>query len=60
MANNIFDPLERALAKQASRDRDDRDLAEGRVDANSLRRHNGFIPGDSARNAVIREWKEFD
>lgn len=26
----------------------------------ALGERNGFIPGDAARSAVIREWKEFD
>ena len=60
MADQIFDPSKRALDKQASRDRDDRELADGSADARSLQRMNGFIPGDVARAAVIREWKEFD
>lgn len=60
MADQIFDPSQRARDKQASRDRDDRELADGSADARSLQRKNGFIPGEVARAAVIREWKEFD
>lgn len=60
MADQIFDPSQRARDKQASRDRDDRELANGSVDARSMRRQNGFIPGEAARAAIIREWKEFD
>lgn len=59
MDDHLFDPSERARDKQASRDRDDRALAAGR-DAGSLQRENGFIPGEAARAAVIREWTEFD
>ena len=60
MADQIFDPSQRARDKQASRDRDDRELANRKADARSLQRQNGFIPGEVARTAVIREWKEFD
>lgn len=60
MADHIFDPSKRARDKQASRDRDDRALANGQADPRSLQRQNGFIPGEVARAAVIREWKEFD
>jgi len=59
MDDQLFDPSQRARDKQASRDRDDRALASGR-DAGAIQRENGFIPGDAARAAIIREWKEFD
>ena len=55
MADQIFDPSRRARDKQASRDRDDRELADGHIDARSLQRQNGFLPGEMARAAVIRE-----
>lgn len=58
--DRIFDPAERAREKQQARERDDQDLASGRVSAAEMQRRNGFIPANAARSAVIREWKEFD
>ena len=55
-----YDPAKRAASKQKARERDDRALASGRLSAEELQRRNGFIPSEAARNAVIREWKEFD
>ncbi len=60
MGEELYDPAERARAKQAARQRDEEDLAAGRVDAAELQRRNAFIPGEMARNAVILKWKEFE
>lgn len=60
MANQNFSQSDRAKAKQAARDRDERDLAAGRIDVASLQERNGFIPCDMARRASVRQWNEFD
>lgn len=60
MANQDFSQSDRAKAKQAARDLDERDLAAGRIDAASLQERNGFIPSDIARRAKVRQWNEID
>lgn len=40
---DTFDPVERAREKQASRERDELDLKEGRVTREELSRRNGFF-----------------
>ncbi|WP_198302001.1 hypothetical protein [Croceicoccus marinus] len=60
MANQDFSQSDRAKAKQAARDLDERDLAAGRIDAASLQERNGFIPRDIARRAKVRQWNEID
>jgi hypothetical protein len=57
---SIYDPAERDLAKRASRDKDDLDLASGRVSAKEMSRINSFIPPEVARAAVILSWKEME
>jgi hypothetical protein len=41
MSNEHFDPEQRAREKQASRERDEADLASGRKTREQLRRENG-------------------
>ena len=60
MANQNFSQSDRARAKQAARDLDERDLAAGRIDVASLQKRNGFIPRDIAQRARVRQWNELD
>ncbi len=60
MDEQFYDPAERARIKQDARERDAEDLASGRIDADELRRRNGFIPAHVARSAKILGWKEFE
>ena len=46
----VYDPRERAREKEASRERDERALAEGRISRLDLSRINGAI---KARGAVV-------
>lgn len=43
MSNEHFDPEQRAREKQASRERDEADLASGRKTREQLRRENGVF-----------------
>lgn len=45
MSDRFFDPNERIRDKQLARDRDERDLAEGRVSAAELQRRNSLFSG---------------
>jgi hypothetical protein len=60
MDEEVYDPAERARAKEAGRQRDEEDLAAGRVDAAELQRRNAFIPSEKTRRAVILKWNEFE
>lgn len=60
MKKQFYDPSERALEKQATRQCDADDLMSERVDAQELRRRNAFSPANIARSAEIIEWKEFE
>lgn len=60
MSDRFYDPIVRELHKQAARDKDERDLVEGRVSVADLRRRNAFIPPEIARAAGILNWKEIE
>ena len=49
MASDTFDPQERALEKQLSREQDERDLASGAKTREQLRRENGIFVFPNAR-----------
>lgn len=49
-----FDPIALRREKQMARERDDRDLREGRVSAEELQRRNGFFSGLDFSRARIR------
>lgn len=49
-----YDPAERQRQKQAQREQDDRDLAEGRITAEELSRRNGFFSMFDIKKARIR------
>lgn len=51
---NTYDPRKRAAEKQAQRDQDDKDLREGKVTSEELRKRNGFFSGFDLSKAVIR------
>lgn len=45
----VYDPLERAKEKQASRDQDEKDLESGAKTRDQLRRENGIFYGLKVR-----------
>ena len=49
-----FDPKARAAEKQAQRDQDDKDLRDGTVTPEILRKRNGIFAGFDLTKAVIR------
>jgi hypothetical protein len=51
---NVFDSKKRAAEKQASRDQDNKDLREGKVTPEILRKRNGIFAGFDLTKAVIR------
>ena len=53
MMIRYFDPAERIREKQRARDRDDLDLASGRVSAGELQQRNSFAAGLDLVNAEI-------
>ena len=57
---SFYDPAERDREKRVSREKDDLDLASGRISAKDLSRINSFIPSEVARAAVIVSWKEME
>ncbi len=57
---HYYDPALRDLEKQHARERDDADLASGRVSASELQRRNSFFNGFDVKGAIIQNWKEFE
>ena len=49
-----YDPIARRREKQLARERDDRDLREGRVSAEELRMRNGLFSGFDFSRARVR------
>ena len=51
--NSIFNPKQRALEKQKSRDQDDADLKSGKISQEELSKRNGFFSSLDWSNAKI-------
>lgn len=58
--HGTFDPKARAEEKRLSREKDDRDMAEGRATPDEVNRRNGFLSclGDLGKARIAwRKWK---
>lgn len=54
MMAGSYDPVERAAEKQRSRDRDEADLASGRIGRADLSRRNGFFSAlDMSKSRIV-------
>lgn len=51
--SGTFCPIERAREKQAAREQDEKDLREGKVTREELRKRNGFFSSLDLRNARV-------
>lgn len=51
---SYYDPKERALEKQRSRDQDEADLKSGKISREELSKRNGFLSSLDIKNATIR------
>ncbi len=57
---SYYDPKERALEKQRSREQDDADLKSGKITKEELSKRNGFFSSLDIKNAKIVRRKDQD